>query len=66
MKRYVPEAATQVASDAMQILGGIGYTDDSRISHIWQDCRGNQLAEGTDQIMVRIASPLIVKKYTEE
>ena len=66
MKRYVPEAATQVASDAMQILGGIGYTDDSRISHIWQDCRGNQLAEGTDQIMVRIASPLIVKTYTEE
>lgn len=66
MKRYVPEAATQVASDAMQILGGIGYTDDSRISHIWQDCRGNQLAEGTDQIMVRIASPLIVRKYTED
>lgn len=65
MKRYVPEAATQVASDALQILGGIGYTDDSRVSHIWQDCRGNQLAEGTDQVMVRIASPLIVRKYAE-
>ena len=27
MKRYVPRAATEVASDAMQILGGRGYTD---------------------------------------
>ncbi|MDO4891197.1 MAG: acyl-CoA dehydrogenase family protein [Coriobacteriaceae bacterium] len=63
MKRYIPEAATQVASDAMQILGGIGYTERERVSHIWRDCRGNQLAEGTDQIMVYIAAPLIRKKY---
>lgn len=63
MKRYVPAAATQVASDAMQILGGMGYTEGERVSHIWQDCRGNQLAEGTDQIMVYIAAPLIMKKY---
>jgi len=65
MKRYIPAAATQVASDAMQILGGIGYTERERVSHIWQDCRGNQLAEGTDQIMVYIAAPLIMKKYGE-
>ena len=63
MKRYIPAAATQVASDAMQILGGIGYTERERVSHIWRDCRGNQLAEGTDQIMVYIAAPLIRKKY---
>ena len=63
MKRYIPAAATQVASDAMQILGGIGYTERERVSHIWKDCRGNQLAEGTDQIMVYIAAPLIRQKY---
>ena len=63
MKRYIPSAATQVASDAMQILGGIGYTERERVSHIWKDCRGNQLAEGTDQIMVYIAAPLIREKY---
>lgn len=54
MKRYVPRAATEVASDAMQILGGRGYTTHERISSIWQDCRGFQIAEGTDQIMVYI------------
>lgn len=65
MKRYVPQACTQVASDAMQILGGLGYTESSRVSTIWQDCRGNQIAEGTDQIMVYIAAPLIMDKYAE-
>lgn len=63
MKRYIPKAALDVASDAMQILGGMGYTENSRVSHIWQDCRGNQIAEGTDQIMVYISAPLIMDKY---
>lgn len=64
MKRYIPRTATQVASDAMQILGGMGYTESSRVSTIWQDCRGNQIAEGTDQIMVYISAPLIMEHYS--
>lgn len=64
MKRYIPKAATEVASSAMQILGGFGYTERARVSRIWQDCRGNQIAEGTDQIMVYIAAPLIFDKYS--
>ena len=63
MKRYVPAAATDVASSAMQILGGMGYTEHARVSQIWQDCRGNQIAEGTDQIMVYVAAPLIMDQY---
>jgi alkylation response protein AidB-like acyl-CoA dehydrogenase len=50
MKRYVPKAATHVADAALQIFGGRGYTDDERVSWIWQDCRGNQISEGTDEI----------------
>ncbi len=63
MKRYIPQEATRVASMAMQILGGRGYTESSRVSQIWEDCRGNQIAEGTDQIMVYIAAPLVLDKY---
>lgn len=62
MKYYVPRAATEVASDAMQILGGVGYTDESRVSRIWRDCRGNQIAQGTDEVMVHMAAKLLVKK----
>lgn len=63
MKRYVPKTATEVASDALQIFGGKGYTRTARVSSIWEDCRGFQIAEGTDQIMVRIAAPLIMEHY---
>lgn len=61
MKRHVPKTATEVASDAMQILGGRGYTEQTLVSSIWQDCRGMQIAEGTDEIMVHIAAPLLLK-----
>ena len=66
MKRYVPAAATEVVSDALQIFGGRGYTESERVSWMWQDCRGNQIAEGTDQIMVRIAAPLLLERYARE
>lgn len=63
IKRLVPARATKVASDALQIFGGRGYTNEERVSSIWRDCRGFQIAEGTDQIMVRIAAPLIKERY---
>ncbi len=62
-KRYVPKTATEVASDAMQVMGGRGYTCSQRVASIWEDCRGFQIAEGTDQIMVHIAAPMVLEKY---
>ena len=64
-KRMVPKTATEVASEALQIMGGIGYTQMSRIGRIWNDCRGNQIAQGTDEIMVRVAGKRIVKAYQD-
>lgn len=62
MKRFVPGAATEVASEALQILGGIGYTERSRVGRIWRDCRGNQIAQGTDEIMVRHAAKQLIER----
>lgn len=62
-KRYCCKTATDVCSDAMQILGGIGYTTDTRVSRLWQDARGWQFAGGTDQIMVHIAGRELIKQY---
>ena len=62
MKRFVPKAATEVASEALQIFGGVGYTDATRVSRIWQDCRGNQVAQGTDEVMVGIAAKGITQR----
>lgn len=65
-KREVPAAATEVASDAMQIIGGRGYTVIERVSGIWQDCRGFQMADGTDEVMVHIAAPLVMDAYAHK
>ena len=67
MKYYVPKAATEVASDALQIFGGLGYTDVTRVSRIWRECRGNQLAQGADEMMIRgIARYLVNDSATAE
>lgn len=64
MKRFVPKTATEVASEALQIFGGIGYTDATRVGRIWRDCRGNQIAQGTDEVMAGIAAKLLVASRT--
>ena len=48
--------------DAMQIMGGIGYTDDCRISRLWRDQRVYRIMAGTEEIMVHTAGRAIVKE----
>jgi alkylation response protein AidB-like acyl-CoA dehydrogenase len=65
VKRYAGKTATEVCSEAMQIFGGLGYTTETRVGRLWQDCRGNQIAAGTDEIMVHIAGRQLLKKYAK-
>lgn len=62
-KRYCARAAGKVIDDAMQIMGGAGYTEDVRISRLWKDIRITRMAGGTDEIMVYIAARQILKQY---
>ena len=62
-KRYISLSATEVCSDALQIMGGIGYTTESPVGRLWIDARGSQFGGGTDEIMVHIAGRQIIKKY---
>lgn len=64
-KLYCAQSAFEIADDAMQILGGIGYTTDHRVSRIWRDLRSQRIAGGTDQIMVHIAGRAILKEYSK-
>lgn len=65
LKYYIPRACHEVADDAMHIFGGIGYTTDCRVSRIWQETKGLQFGGGTEEIMIRIASKQILKKYAK-
>lgn len=66
LKRFVPKAAMEVADSAMQIMGNIAYISTSRVGRIWQECRGNRLAEGTDQIMTLVAGKRIAQRAQDE
>ncbi|MEG0461892.1 acyl-CoA dehydrogenase family protein [Gordonibacter sp.] len=63
LKRYSGIECTRVASEALQIHGGLGYTTETRLGRIFLDCRGNEIAGGTDEVMVHIAGRQIPKKY---
>ncbi|HEY0217748.1 MAG TPA: acyl-CoA dehydrogenase [Cellulomonas sp.] len=64
-KLYCAQAANEVIDDALQILGGIGYTTDARVSRLWVDARVHRIGGGTDEVMIHIAGRSILKQYQD-
>ncbi len=50
-KRFATEAAWDVVNNAMQVMGGIGYTDVYPIERILRDIRLGMIWTGTSEIM---------------
>ncbi len=50
-KRFTTEAAWDVVNNAMQVMGGIGYTDVYPIERILRDIRLGMIWTGTSEIM---------------
>jgi alkylation response protein AidB-like acyl-CoA dehydrogenase len=42
--------AMRVTTDAVQVLGGYGYTSDYPVEKKMRDAEATQIVEGTDQI----------------
>ena len=49
-KMFASEAAEKIASDAIQIHGGVGYTQDFPVERIYRDVRISQIYEGANDI----------------
>jgi alkylation response protein AidB-like acyl-CoA dehydrogenase len=49
-KLFASDVAVRAASDAVQILGGYGYTKESPAERIYRDAKLTQIYEGTNQI----------------
>lgn len=64
-KLYCARTAMEVIDDAMQVMGGLGYTDDARVSRFWRDVRCERIGGGTDEIMIYVAGRQILKDYKE-
>ena len=50
-KLFVAEAVWKIVDDAMQVLGGIGYTTDFPIQAIFRNARLMRIGAGSDEIM---------------
>jgi alkylation response protein AidB-like acyl-CoA dehydrogenase len=49
-KVYASEAAVKVSEEAIQILGGYGYTKDYPVERAWRDAKLCTIGEGTSEI----------------
>jgi alkylation response protein AidB-like acyl-CoA dehydrogenase len=53
-KLFASEMAEWVTSEAMQILGGNGYTTEHAVERHWRDARLTRIIEGTSEIQKHI------------
>jgi acyl-CoA dehydrogenase len=61
-KLFASDAAMRVATDAVQIYGGAGYSRDNPVERFMRDAKGAQIYEGTNQIHRLIVAQQLVEE----
>ncbi len=59
-KYYSSEVAVKVANDAVQVLGGYGYTKDFPVERYYRDSKLCTIGEGTSEIQKLVISKQII------
>jgi len=60
-KYYSSEVSVRVATDAVQIFGGYGYTKDFPVEKFYRDCKLCTIGEGTSEIQKLVIARQILK-----
>jgi len=60
-KCYASDVAMKVTTDAVQLLGGAGYTQDFPVERMMRDAKITQIYEGTNQIQRVVMSRALLK-----
>ncbi len=66
VKFFASEMSERVTSEALQILGGAGYTTLHPVERYWRDARLTKIFEGTSEIQQRIISDQLLGKPTRK
>ena len=65
-KAYCNQAGFDICNEAMQIMGGIGYTDESLVEFCFRKCRGWMIAGGSLEILKnRIAEGVFERSFSQ-
>jgi butyryl-CoA dehydrogenase len=59
-KLFASDTAMRVATDAVQIYGGAGYSRDNPVERFMRDAKGAQIYEGTNQIQRLIVAQHLI------
>lgn len=62
-KLFVTDTAQKITSDAVQILGGYGYTRAYPVEKLMRDVKGFQILEGTNEIQRMTIAREVSKNY---
>jgi len=63
-KLFSAEASFWVVNEAMQIMGGIGFTNKFPIERHFRDMRGGMIAVGTNEIMRLVIQREVYKEFS--
>ncbi len=62
-KVYSADVAMKVTTDAVQILGGYGYTKDYPVERMMRDAKATQIYEGANQVQRVVIARDIFRKF---
>ena len=66
-KAYCNQAGFRAANEAMQVLGGLGYTEESLVEYCLRRTRGWMIAGGSVEIMKnRIAEFVFDRRFPQK
>src|SRR3712207_6246153 len=60
-KAFASDVAMQVTTDAVQLFGGAGYTQDFPVERMMRDAKITQIYEGTNQIQRMVIARSLLK-----
>jgi alkylation response protein AidB-like acyl-CoA dehydrogenase len=61
-KMFASDTAMKVATDAVQIYGGAGYSRENPVERFMRDAKGAQIYEGTNQIHRLIVAQHLIEE----
>merc|ERR1739848_875759 len=64
-KLAASEAATAVAHQSIQVLGGMGYVSDMPAERHYRDARITEIYEGTSEIQRLVIGASVAKEYSQ-
>ena len=60
-KAFASDVAMQVTTDAVQLFGGAGYTQDFPVERMMRDAKITQIYEGTNQVQRLVMSRQLLR-----